>query len=1025
MRPVKLTMQAFGPYPGREIVDFRRALEGGLFGIYGPTGSGKSTILSAVTFALFGEATKVDQETASLRSHHADPNMSTEVEFVFDVAERRFVVRRCPEQTRPKQRGGGETKSVHEAWLFDATGLAVEEISKDHSGRILAERKTGAVQQAVVDLLGYGPEQFRQIVLLPQGKFETFLAAKTNDRLKILRELFDVSTYQRLAASFKENADSAEKEVKLKRDVCAARLRTEGFDSADALSIGIMDAQGQHEELLKREVEATTAVDAARGRLDAGRKLEELFVAAEDAKTELAKLLATECEIASLDERIKMARRAQALVDVEGYFNEAALEVVELAKKLAETQSLAAKAIDKANVSIGALKAEREREHEIVDLRKHCDDLARYHQTLADAADLDRHAKDASNILYEAQKEYDRVDQHHNDLLGQKSSQEQALKSARENERTRGDRNKTLVSLNAALKDAEQFEKAVGDLKACEIKATRLKAELDDAVSLANGAKARFDSAEANLAVVQALHLAAKLTPGEACPVCGSCEHPAPANGQIENSGLEQAFRNAKKAWQQAQKAQDDVSRDFALAEGALRVHQDRFEELSRPEQSAASVLEQVGAVTDQIAALGAVIDVDTAERQLEELAKKAIDAEEKRESARNELESAKQAGALMRDRYKQALSAIPEEFREQNALDAALASARRTLAAREVTLEKAIEADRIAREQGLSATKDAEAAKSSYDQSIGRRDKTEAIFRERLVASLLTEQSYQSFKASIPMIESDTQKVEEYRSKLELARRDKENAEQAISQSERPDFAPLETALRVAEEAQKRETDSRAEIGARLSHLQNLRSEIDETLIRLQEFETRTAPLRTLSALFNAGNALRLDLETYAIGAMFGHVLRAANLRLGPMTNGRYALERDNEEASGRSRRGLGINVFDLHTGRPRPPSTLSGGETFIVALALALGLSDVVESVSGKVHLDTIFIDEGFGSLDTENESGTLDQVLQVLTNLVSQRRAVGVISHVPMVQNAIPNGFYVRKDLRGSRIEVRELV
>jgi DNA repair protein SbcC/Rad50 len=507
--------------------------------------------------------------------------------------------------------------------------------------------------------------------------------------------------------------------------------------------------------------------------------------------------------------------------------------------------------------------------------------------------------------------------------------------------------------------------------------------------------------------------------------VCGSCEHPALANGQIENSGLEQAFRNAKKAWQQAQKAQDDVSRDFALAEGALRVHQDRFEELSRPEQSAASVLEQVGAVTDQIAALGAVIDVDTAERQLEELAKKAIDAEEKRESARIELESAKQAGALMRDRYKQALSAIPEEFREQNALDAALASARRTLAAREVTLEKAIEADRIAREQGLSATKDAEAAKSSYDQSIGRRDKTEAIFRERLVASLLTEQSYQSFKASIPMIESDTQKVEEYRSKLELARRDKENAEQAISQSERPDFAPLETALRVAEEAQKRETDSRAEIGARLSHLQNLRSEIDETLIRLQEFETRTAPLRTLSALFNAGNALRLDLETYAIGAMFGHVLRAANLRLGPMTNGRYALERDNEEASGRSRRGLGINVFDLHTGRPRPPSTLSGGETFIVALALALGLSDVVESVNGKVHLDTIFIDEGFGSLDTENESGTLDQVLQVLTNLVSQRRAVGVISHVPMVQNAIPNGFYVRKELRGSRIEVRELV
>ena len=139
-------------------------------------------------------------------------------------------------------------------------------------------------------------------------------------------------------------------------------------------------------------------------------------------------------------------------------------------------------------------------------------------------------------------------------------------------------------------------------------------------------------------------------------------------------------------------------------------------------------------------------------------------------------------------------------------------------------------------------------------------------------------------------------------------------------------------------------------------------------------------------------------------------------------MTSGRYKLERDTEKLGGRSRQGLGIVVFDNYIGKKRPPSTLSGGETFIAALSLALGLSDVVETVNGKIHLDAIFIDEGFGSLDTENESGTLDQVLQVLTQLVSQRRAVGVISHVPQVQDVIPNGFYVRKELRGSRIEAR---
>jgi exonuclease SbcC len=139
-------------------------------------------------------------------------------------------------------------------------------------------------------------------------------------------------------------------------------------------------------------------------------------------------------------------------------------------------------------------------------------------------------------------------------------------------------------------------------------------------------------------------------------------------------------------------------------------------------------------------------------------------------------------------------------------------------------------------------------------------------------------------------------------------------------------------------------------------------------------------------------------------------------------MSGGRFSLEREIEGGAGRSRRGLGIRVFDVHTGKARPTSTLSGGETFMAALALALGLSDIVESVSGQVRLDTIFIDEGFGSLDTQNESGTLDQVLQVLTNLAGQRRVVGLISHVPLVQETIPNGFYVRKEPRGSFVEAR---
>ncbi len=197
-----------------------------------------------------------------------------------------------------------------------------------------------------------------------------------------------------------------------------------------------------------------------------------------------------------------------------------------------------------------------------------------------------------------------------------------------------------------------------------------------------------------------------------------------------------------------------------------------------------------------------------------------------------------------------------------------------------------------------------------------------------------------------------------------------------------------------------------------------DLKSEFE----RLERIEAESGPLRALAAAFRGENQARIPLETYAIGALFDHVLASANLRFGPMSGGRYRLERNVEAAGGRAKRGLDLRVHDVHTGRAREICTLSGGETFIAALSLALGLSDVVETSHGKIRLDTIFIDEGFGSLDAEDESGTLDQVLQVLQNIVGRNRAVGVISHVSLVQQAIPNGFTIRKELCGSSVDKR---
>lgn len=368
--------------------------------------------------------------------------------------------------------------------------------------------------------------------------------------------------------------------------------------------------------------------------------------------------------------------------------------------------------------------------------------------------------------------------------------------------------------------------------------------------------------------------------------------------------------------------------------------------------------------------------------------------------------------------------SGVPEALRDRGAITAAIAAKKETLIDREAARDAAIRAATEAREAALSAQKELQAAERALADREERYKKVLQAFETRLQEALLSKEEFDVLKPAIARIESDWEAVNEHRRKLGNAEEAARTTQTAIEGRDHPDLQAFDETAREAEEKLKDATNLRAEAATQLKHRRRLHDELATILSRLDEAETASGPLRNLAALFDAKNPMSLDLETFAIGAMFDQVLDAANQRLGPMSANRYTLERE-LEGSGRGRRGLGIQVFDVFTGKARSTSTLSGGESFIAALALALGLADVVESASGKVRLDTIFIDEGFGSLDTENGSGTLDQVLQALGSVVGQNRAVGLISHVPLVQEVIPNGFYVRKELAGSRVEARGVV
>ncbi|WP_238367256.1 AAA family ATPase [Mesobacterium pallidum] len=1022
MRPVRLTLSAFGPYAGRQVVDFREPVAAGLFGIYGQTGSGKSTLFSAMTFALFGQPAKGEQESPSLRSDHADPAQMTEVEFVFDVGPRRYVVLRRPEQMRPKARGEGETKQAHEAFLFDATGLAPDEITDDARGKIVAEKKVGIVDAAVSDMLGYGPEQFRQIVLLPQGRFETFLTAKTRDRLAILRDLFDVSLYRDFAARLKADAAEAEREVRAAREVCAGRLAAEGFESTDALAEGIVAADTLCAERTALEATARASLEAAQAAVQAGQALSDRFRAAETARAALAELTAGKAGIDALATRVARAEKAGRLVDAEAAVHGADAEAREAraARDLARGAAVTSAAT--AAQAQQALAREDARTDETEALRRTVETLGRHAEVLEKSAHVRTALGRATEGVAKAGRASDIAARQRVARQDSLRESETWLRQAREADTERRALEAGRQALGQRLSEAEARAAAETALAKAAADLLTQTGARDTARAQAETARHAFDTAEAALARVQALHVAARLAPGAPCPVCGSVDHPEPATGTAEHAGLDEAFRKARQTREQAEA-------DYHAAERALSAAESRHEERARardalpaPDEGLDDLRGRMATIDRQLAALGPASDIAGLEATCETL-KQEVDAlTASRDSAQAELSALQTTRAAEAARLAQMLSDVPKDLRDAEALARARQDTQSQYDARRTAMQAAQDAARTSREAALSAAEKSEAAETALAQAEARKARAAEAFRSRLAEAGVTEADYARLKPAIATLEADRARVAEFGRRLAIAEDNARSTAEAIRDLAPPDLAALEAARHTAAQGLAAATEARSGADHARNQLRRLRDELAETLARLDAAEAASGPLRHLAALTNGDNAQKLELETYAIGAMFDQVLDAANLRLGPMTAGRYRLERDLE--GGRGKRGLGIQVFDLHTGKARPTATLSGGETFIAALALALGLADVVESASGKVRLDTIFIDEGFGSLDTENGSGTLDQVLQVLNALVSDNRAVGLISHVPLVQEAIPNGFYVRKQPGGSTVETRGL-
>ncbi|WP_120632574.1 AAA family ATPase [Ruegeria sp. EL01] len=1015
MRPIRLTLNAFGPYAGREVVDFTAALDAGIFGIYGDTGAGKTTIFDGIAFALFGQSSGAERASDDMLSDYADPKDITEVELVFDLGEKRYVVRRIPRQERASNRGEGTTSQAHEAYLFDATGLTLDQITKDNSGEMLSEKKTSQVDPMIRDLLGYDAAQFRQIVLLPQGEFRKILTANSDDRAPILKRLFDVSLYENFMQKIRTQAANMHREIKDERIVRDTTL--EGLTEQE-LKDDIASRDKSIAELGEKLKTLATQAATHQKTLTEGETLLAKFKSLSDAKKDEGELKSKAKTIKAYQARVSVARAAQSVLPAETVRDRTKQDLIDASKLKTDADI----ALGLATTSHEAAVAEQER---VAKQKPRRDKAAAMVQKLERWEGILEKAASLQGPVAEAKQAHRKAETAEVEAKSAEAAANQKLGEIQALQRAIPEHTKAVSAATTDLAALQREAEITGQFEACLLKrnqqATNLTSLLQDhkkADSYLTKCQEAFSKAEQELTDIQALHVARKLSAGKPCPACGSTEHPDPATGDPERLGRHENFEAAERSRDTAAEEERAAKGLVATGEAILAERQQELDALTKPERSRGTLAPLLQTAKETREKLeGDTRFNDLAER-LSRAESASNDTLKAREEASREVGLQMQAVSNAQTALTTTLAEVPENRRSLPSLTEDLTTARAEQSCFEQENTTAIDAEKAAGLQLASAKEGHRNASTNLSKVETASKKAEEDFSKSLEASKLSEEGYKSAKSDVAHLEeletaiqSHTNQVASHKDRLERLIED-------IGDQERPDIEALTAIAKACTDELDNGRSEQARLNSELERKNEVFATITALSAKIAGLEEKYAPLGEIAGLVNGDNDLKVRLPEFAIAAMFDEILDASNQRLGPMTNQRFQLHRPVETTGGRSKRGLDIAVFDANTEKSRSTTSLSGGEGFQASLALALGLSDVVQQNSGGIKLDAIFIDEGFGTLDQE----TLDTALETLCSLTGEMRAVGLISHTEQVKALITEGFDIEATPSGSHIHAR---
>lgn len=1066
MKPILLTMQAFGSYGEKTEIDFQKG--GDFFLISGDTGSGKSTIFDAMMFALYGEvSTNGSGKENELLSQFVDVrNDKPLVSLAFTAhqhgQEETYKITRTPRHIRPAKRTGAKQQEE---------GETAELLMPDGSQY---PSKLSDTNRKIEEIVGLTADQFRKVVMIAQGEFMDFLRAGSKEKTELLRDLLKTDYYYQLSERLKTLAkekNTAAKTQRANMSFFAGRAVTEGLPEEDALALEAAKGtvitakelqpeqvdtlaevlsgvcarlQLQQGELAQQQTAAQNDRDECMKRIEAAQPLMKRFEELESAEKALQECAAQADEIEEKRGLIGKIRDAwaiepkyQRMKDAQKALTDAQRELAAKQQELPQLKQTAADAAalhqqmektkDAATTQCAEVETKVEKALETFDA------LEKAEKALRQAEEADTKAKADAESAKKALDGFKNQEDAWRKQEAELQGAEAAYEVCKQQNQQYRDLKKSLEDLHGNQKDVQEKARQAAAAKDAYASATqkyqRAQNEYDDY-------RLAFLNAQAGL-------LARELAPGKPCPVCGALEHPAPCQLTQENQQLNrEQLERRRKAADDAAKAQEEKAKESESAQVKLTERQKAAEEAERklvenaknirenvPMATAADVEAMLQAwlpelqsasksVQAKVDALKKVREnLDGAKEKREQLEKAAADAQETAKSTAVKKAEAEKTWNLHQEElsggtYRTREDAVAQRTQAKEAKQKAEAAASQA-AGKERQAQKT-ETECRARIQQL----DAEMPKKQADA-----EEFNQQYQQTMAEKSLDETQWQALTETYPDVKIADRLQEEaegFKEKKTAAEEKHKTAQNAITGREKPNMEQLNAAFEAAKAAW--EKASAALEAAKHLHLDNARVLNDlregrEPLANACKEANTAQHLSDVMAGTESGN--RMNLETFVQRSYMEKILRDANRRFRDMSNGQFELKLINVEDAGEGKnKGLDLEVYSIVTGKTRSVNTLSGGESFMAALSLALGMADQIQAATAAIHLDVMFIDEGFGSLS----DNARNEAVNILKEMAGKQRQIGIISHVSELKDEIENQLIVKKDDRGSHISWR---